>query len=74
VTITMDVPGDAGLSLEIRNPIPPGPRLPKPPGAGAGLLGLRERVGLLRGMLEHGVTADDRFRLYAWLPFPVEKP
>lgn len=74
VTITMDVPGGAGLSLEIHNPIPPGPRPPKPPGAGAGLLGLRERVTLLKGMLEHGVTADDRFRLYAWLPFPVEKP
>lgn len=39
------------------------------PGAGAGLIGLRERVALVGGSLEHGPTPDDQFRLRAWLPW-----
>jgi len=37
------------------------------PGAGLGLLGLRERVDLLGGRLAYG-TSDGAFRLSAWLP------
>ncbi|MGY4772783.1 sensor histidine kinase [Kribbella sp. CWNU-51] len=37
------------------------------PGAGLGLLGLRERVDLLGGRLGYG-TSDGVFRLTAWLP------
>ncbi|AEV86280.1 histidine kinase [Actinoplanes sp. SE50] len=44
-----------------------------PPGAGAGLIGLGERVDLLGGRFEHGVRreGDERlsFRMEAWLPW-----
>ena len=39
------------------------------PGAGAGLAGLRERVELVGGRLEHGPTAAGEFNLEAWLPW-----
>jgi signal transduction histidine kinase len=46
-----------------------------PPGAGAGMLGLTERVELLGGRFQHGVHRDPdgvlTFRLEAWLPWPV---
>ncbi|MFB4318674.1 sensor histidine kinase [Actinomadura sp. 21ATH] len=58
-----------GLDIEIVNLLPPGPaRALGLPGAGAGLLGLRERVDILGGTLEHGRTGDGRFRLHARLP------
>jgi signal transduction histidine kinase len=41
------------------------------PGAGAGLIGLRERVDLVGGRLEHGRTRDGDFRLRVWLPWPA---
>ncbi|MEU8342574.1 sensor histidine kinase [Actinomadura meyerae] len=60
------------LDIEIVNGLPPGPppaALPRAlPGAGAGLVGLAERVALLGGTLEHGRTGDGRFRLRARLP------
>ncbi len=61
-------PGDE-LTVELRNRLPgdAGPRLP---GAGAGLIGLRERAGLMGGCLEHGRTPDGQFRLWASLPWP----
>jgi signal transduction histidine kinase len=46
-----------------------GPARPRVPGAGLGLVGLRERVDLAGGRLEHGVT-DGRFVLCARLPVP----
>ncbi|KUL30059.1 sensor histidine kinase [Actinoplanes awajinensis] len=62
------------LHVLVTNPIPARPG-PAPPGAGAGLVGLAERVGLLGGRLRHGVhRAPDgslSFRLEAWLPWPV---
>ena len=65
-------PGE--LHVLVTNPIPVRPG-PAPPGAGAGLVGLAERVGLLGGRLRHGVhRAPDgslSFRLEAWLPWPV---
>ncbi|MGI5169312.1 sensor histidine kinase [Spirillospora sp. CA-253888] len=73
VRVRLAVPGGAGLAVEIVNALPPGPPVPRLPGAGAGLLGLRERAALVGGMLEHDRTGDGRFRLYAWLPFPVDK-
>jgi signal transduction histidine kinase len=39
------------------------------PGAGAGLAGLRERVQLVGGRLEHGPTATGEFDVKAWLPW-----
>jgi len=41
------------------------------PGAGAGLVGLEERVGLAGGRLEHGPNRAGDFRLFAWLPWPA---
>ncbi|GAA2603795.1 sensor histidine kinase [Paractinoplanes durhamensis] len=39
------------------------------PGAGAGLTGLRERVQLVGGHIEHGPTAAGEFDVTAWLPW-----
>ncbi|GAA4587076.1 histidine kinase [Actinoplanes octamycinicus] len=62
------------LHVRIENPIPVR-RAPAPPGAGAGLIGLAERVDLLGGRLRHGIHHDPdgalTFRLEAWLPWPV---
>jgi signal transduction histidine kinase len=41
------------------------------PGAGAGLIGLEERVSLAGGRLEHGADRAGDFRLWAWLPWPA---
>jgi signal transduction histidine kinase len=70
VRVTLDAPGGTALTIEIVNPIPPGPPPAALPGAGAGLVGLGERVALLGGTLEHGRTGDGRFRLHARLPLP----
>lgn len=64
------VPGE-GVTVEVTNPLPVGTAVPALPGAGAGLIGLRERVGLVGGRLEHGDTPDGDFRLHAWLPWPA---
>ncbi|MDI2125903.1 sensor histidine kinase [Yinghuangia seranimata] len=77
VRVRLDVTLESGLAVEIVNPLRHGASdLPAPertaaaglPGAGAGLIGLRERVALVGGRLEHGQDAD-RFRLWAWLPW-----
>jgi signal transduction histidine kinase len=57
---------DEGLVVEVGNALVPGGTLP---GAGAGLVGLRERVQLAGGRLEHGPTPGGEFRLRAWLPW-----
>ncbi|MEV5829888.1 histidine kinase [Spirillospora sp. NPDC052242] len=54
------------LTIQLDNATTPG-REPALPGAGAGLVGLAERVALLGGTLEHG-AAGGRFRLRARLP------
>jgi len=58
---------DGGLTVEITNQVPGtgGARLP---GAGSGLIGLRERMELIGGTLEHGRTPTGEFRLSAWVP------
>ncbi|MFG3440579.1 sensor histidine kinase [Nonomuraea sp. NPDC047897] len=68
VTVTVwGGPGE-GLTAEVRNPrwAHHGRRIP---GAGAGLIGLTERVELAGGTLEHGPRPDGDFRLRAWLPW-----
>ncbi|WP_131741633.1 sensor histidine kinase [Actinomadura roseirufa] len=70
VRVVLDSPGGADLTVEIVNPLPPGPPPDPLPGAGAGLVGLGERVAMLGGDLEHGGTGDGRFRLRARLPLP----
>ncbi|MGW2481522.1 sensor histidine kinase [Streptomyces sp. NPDC001571] len=69
VTVTVTGrPGD-GLTVEVRNPPPPGP-VPEVPGSGQGLIGLTERATLAGGRLDHGRGSDGSFAVVAWLPWP----
>lgn len=69
VTVSESAPPAGGLAIEISNPLARPADGMALPGAGAGLIGLRERVALLGGRLEHGQTAAGEFRLRAWLPW-----
>jgi signal transduction histidine kinase len=62
-------PGD-GLTVEIGNACPAAAGAGRLPGGGTGIVGLAERVSLAGGRLVHGRSAG-RFRLEAWLPWPV---
>ena len=57
-------PGD-GLHIRVRNRLPAAAVRAWLPGAGAGLLGLAERVELAGGTLRHGRTADGDFEVAA---------
>jgi signal transduction histidine kinase len=76
VRVEVDIRWRQGLDVRVDNDLGrPGvvhtPRRPVEPipGAGAGLAGLRERVQLAGGRLEHGPTASGEFNLRAWLPW-----
>jgi signal transduction histidine kinase len=69
VRVLVDGSPGAGLTIEVRNRLPLGAAA-QVPGAGAGLVGLAERVELCQGRLEHGATGDGDFQLRAWLPWP----
>ncbi|HET6293915.1 MAG TPA: ATP-binding protein, partial [Kribbella sp.] len=58
----------AGVMVRVTNvrPVAAGTLLP---GAGAGLVGLRERVDLSGGRLAVGPTPDGGWRVEAWLPW-----
>jgi signal transduction histidine kinase len=59
-----------GLHVSIRNRLPvPAPAGPVLPGAGAGLLGLQERVSLAGGTLVHGPDGSGDFVVDAELPW-----
>jgi signal transduction histidine kinase len=69
VTLTLTgSPGDQ-LTVAVRNPVAQDHAVL--PGAGTGLIGLTERVGLARGRLDQELTADGEFRLEARLPWPA---
>ena len=68
--VAVTLGGADGLTVEVSNPLPDGPVRAPIPGAGAGLVGLRERVALVGGRLEHDAAAGE-FRLRAWLPWPT---
>jgi len=57
---------DDALTVAVSQPLRPG--APTAPGAGLGLLGLRERVVLLGGTLESGPGADGHWVLRARIP------
>jgi signal transduction histidine kinase len=66
---------EEGLDVEVVNPPPVGnAQPPSLPGTGVGLIGLRERVGLVGGSLDHGWTSTGHFRLHAQLPWPSPVP
>jgi signal transduction histidine kinase len=71
VTVTVTTGGRTGLLVEIisHNLAAP-PAQAAPPGAGAGLIGLAERVALAGGKLEHGITPAGEFVLRATFPAP----
>jgi signal transduction histidine kinase len=70
-TVTVAGGETTGVSIEVVNRPPIGGAALLP-GAGVGLLGLAERVGLLGGTLESGPCADGDWRLAAWLPWSHE--
>jgi signal transduction histidine kinase len=70
VRVMVDGAPGTGLTIEVRNRLPLGVPTAQLPGAGAGLVGLAERVDLVGGRLEHGRTPGGDFRLRAWLPWP----
>jgi signal transduction histidine kinase len=72
-TVELAVSGEAGagLTIEVRNPLPVGRAASRIPGAGTGLIGLAERADLSGGRLEHGHTPGGEYRLWAWLPWPA---
>lgn len=58
VRVTLSGAPASGLRVEVSHPLPGGAHTP-PPGAGVGLLGLRERVALLGGSLDAGREDGD---------------
>ncbi|MFG2001213.1 sensor histidine kinase [Spirillospora sp. NPDC048911] len=69
VRVTVEAAGGE-LTIEVANPLLPSLAALGLPGAGAGLVGLRERVDLVGGTIEHGRTRDG-FRLRVSLPLPL---
>lgn len=66
VEVSVHAAAGAGITIEIRNPL----RVDSATNTGMGLIGLKERAGLIGGRLEHGPTEAGEFRLWAWLPWP----
>ncbi len=65
VAVTGDARTGVRVTVTNQRPVAAGDLLP---GSGAGLIGLRERVGLLGGTLTSGPTAEGGWRVEAWLP------
>jgi signal transduction histidine kinase len=69
VSIHLQGGPDQGIGVEIRNPLMPGAgRLEAVPGAGLGIVGLRERAQLVKGTLTAERERGD-FVVRAWLPW-----
>jgi signal transduction histidine kinase len=74
VTVRAGLTADGRVEVELRNPQPvgaalgPGAAGMPMPGAGSGLIGLGERVGLAGGELAHGTEESGEYRLRATLP------
>ncbi len=67
-TVTMTGSQPIGVTVEVANQRPVGATALLP-GAGFGLLGLRERVALLGGTVESARRCDGGWRLTVWLPW-----
>ncbi|TDD00680.1 sensor histidine kinase [Nonomuraea deserti] len=71
VTVRLSYQPDA-LTLRIVNAAPGAP-VPSSPGAGHGLLGMRERAAMLGGDLVTGPTPDGGYEVSVFLPVGTEK-
>jgi signal transduction histidine kinase len=71
VRVVLDADPGVGVTVELTNAVPVGGTVAQIPGAGTGLVGLRERMDLIGGRLHHGPTADGDYHLAAWLPWPT---
>ncbi|NML51895.1 sensor histidine kinase [Streptomyces sp. R302] len=71
-TVTVDHRDPGVLALTVENPgaAPGHRRAPTGGGSGYGLVGMRERVGLLHGEFTAGPRPDGGFRVTAHLPVP----
>ena len=69
VRVALRAVGDT-LTIAIENPLARRPDRHAVPGAGAGLIGMRERIELVGGQLDHGPIAGGRYRVEASLPWP----
>ncbi|GAB2993932.1 histidine kinase [Amycolatopsis acidiphila] len=69
-TVTVEGAPGKGLQVTVRNELAPGGEPLRLEGAGAGLLGLTERVSLSGGTFTHGRTADGDFLVRAELRWP----
>lgn len=58
-----------GLTVTVTDDGQASPAIEPIPGAGTGLTGLTERVGLAGGRIEYGPRSDRGFRLQVWLPW-----
>lgn len=70
VVITAAAAGDVVLTVTNQQPVGAGALLP---GSGAGLIGLRERVVLLGGVLDARPTPDGGWRVHVRLPAKVRQ-
>jgi signal transduction histidine kinase len=71
VEVTLTTDGQAGLVAEVISHRPAGdppPATAAPDGAGAGLIGLAERLALVGGQLQHGTSTAGDFVLRATMP------
>lgn len=66
VSLTLTGDAERGLSIEVGNPLRVGGE--QIPGAGFGLVGLRERAAVAGGRIDAGVVGS-QFKLAAWLPW-----
>lgn len=74
-SVRVRVDGSEGglLTVEVVNSAPPLRTRSIVPGAGAGLAGLAERVGLAEGTLEHGPTPAGGYAVRALLPWEADE-
>ncbi len=70
VRVLLDGAPGGELTITVSNRCAGEGRAPAIPGAGLGLIGLRERIALAGGRVEHGAEGGT-FRLRAWLPWPA---
>jgi signal transduction histidine kinase len=71
ITVRLAGSRDAGLSVDIRNPLQIGDARVQAPESGLGLIGLAERTALAGGRLSYTIDPDRAFVLHAWLPWPA---